>query len=424
MLSYFGTLGLDQLYVLERLMSKRLTRKEFYDLVWSKPITHIAKDFGLSDVAIHKICKKHDIPNPPLGWWAKKAHGKAVVQTPLPTSDNDVSDIITIVEGNRLHESDDLKAAREQARIVASNLADQPELPRNPIVDKTIAALRKAKPNDRGLICTKQAGLIAVSVGPASLDRLEIVLDVIVQAAHVQDFVLTKSDTGVLFSGHDAQIKFEFLETVKRIAHVLTPEELAEQERNSKRRGRNNWDMDFSFRLGLPEWDYIPTGQVGLELEHFYVWPGTTPRRAFKDGKSQRLEKMADEIAVGLVVYAAAKRDQRGREEERARQAEQDRRQREMAQRKIHIEQRRLNELDAILSDLEKTSRFRVLVDSLKLQLNDRTEGRAGEFLQWAICRLESAEGKLTAAGMERRFEENRVFGCDDDFSFKADRWT
>ena len=34
--------------------------------------------------ALHKICKKHDIPNPALGWWAKKAAGKAVKQIPLP----------------------------------------------------------------------------------------------------------------------------------------------------------------------------------------------------------------------------------------------------------------------------------------------------------------------------------------------------
>ena len=65
-------------------MSRVFTRQEFYDLVWSKPMTHIAKEFALSDVALHKICKKHDIPNPPLGWWAKKAAGKAVKQTPLP----------------------------------------------------------------------------------------------------------------------------------------------------------------------------------------------------------------------------------------------------------------------------------------------------------------------------------------------------
>ena len=38
-------------------MARTYSRREFYDLVWSKPITHGAKDFALSDVAIHNICR-------------------------------------------------------------------------------------------------------------------------------------------------------------------------------------------------------------------------------------------------------------------------------------------------------------------------------------------------------------------------------
>jgi hypothetical protein len=64
-------------------VAQQLSRTEFYDLVWSKPLTHLAKELGVSDVALHKVCKKHEIPNPPLGWWAKKAAGKPVKQTPL-----------------------------------------------------------------------------------------------------------------------------------------------------------------------------------------------------------------------------------------------------------------------------------------------------------------------------------------------------
>lgn len=50
------------------------TRREFYDLVWSKPITKTCGDLGVSDVAVHKICAKHDIPKPPRGHWVKIEH--------------------------------------------------------------------------------------------------------------------------------------------------------------------------------------------------------------------------------------------------------------------------------------------------------------------------------------------------------------
>src|SRR4029450_4509887 len=62
----------------------RLTRKELYDKVWSQPVHTLAKEYGISDVGLKKICKRRDIPTPGLGYWAKVAHGKTVRRTPLP----------------------------------------------------------------------------------------------------------------------------------------------------------------------------------------------------------------------------------------------------------------------------------------------------------------------------------------------------
>lgn len=45
-----------------------LTREQFHELVWSTPMTTLAKEFGLSGVALHKICRRHDVPTPPRGW--------------------------------------------------------------------------------------------------------------------------------------------------------------------------------------------------------------------------------------------------------------------------------------------------------------------------------------------------------------------
>ncbi len=53
-----------------------ISRQELYDMVWSKPVVKIAKEFGISDVGVAKICKKMNIPKPGLGYWAKKEFGK------------------------------------------------------------------------------------------------------------------------------------------------------------------------------------------------------------------------------------------------------------------------------------------------------------------------------------------------------------
>ena len=48
----------------------KLTREELYQMVWSKPVTKWAKEFGLSDVGFAKICKKMKVPLPGRGYWA------------------------------------------------------------------------------------------------------------------------------------------------------------------------------------------------------------------------------------------------------------------------------------------------------------------------------------------------------------------
>jgi len=52
---------------------REISRAELYELVWSKPMTKVAKDFGLSDQGLAKICAKHPIHRPPRCYWAKLA---------------------------------------------------------------------------------------------------------------------------------------------------------------------------------------------------------------------------------------------------------------------------------------------------------------------------------------------------------------
>ena len=37
-------------------MTKNISREALYELVWTKPLTHVAKDLGISDVMLGKMC--------------------------------------------------------------------------------------------------------------------------------------------------------------------------------------------------------------------------------------------------------------------------------------------------------------------------------------------------------------------------------
>lgn len=58
--------------------STTLTRQELYDLVWSTPMTTLAKKYGVSDAKLRKICTEMDVPLPKAGHWEKMRAGKEV----------------------------------------------------------------------------------------------------------------------------------------------------------------------------------------------------------------------------------------------------------------------------------------------------------------------------------------------------------
>jgi hypothetical protein len=66
------------------------SRIELYELVWAKPMTHLAKELGLSDVGLRKICVKFGIPLPPRGYWSRLQFGKQDPRPELPFENNNL----------------------------------------------------------------------------------------------------------------------------------------------------------------------------------------------------------------------------------------------------------------------------------------------------------------------------------------------
>ena len=66
------------------------SRQELYDLIWSTPAIKLAADFGISDVAVAKHCKKLNIPRPSVGYWAKIAAGQTPPKSSLPPTKEEI----------------------------------------------------------------------------------------------------------------------------------------------------------------------------------------------------------------------------------------------------------------------------------------------------------------------------------------------
>lgn len=57
---------------------KTYNRETLYNEVWAEPVTAVAKRYGVSDAALHKVCRKLNVPLPPRGYWARKHAGQEV----------------------------------------------------------------------------------------------------------------------------------------------------------------------------------------------------------------------------------------------------------------------------------------------------------------------------------------------------------
>jgi hypothetical protein len=155
-----------------------LTQDELYDLVWSRPMSQLSREYGISDVGLAKICKKHQVPYPPRGYWAKVRNGRQVRRPALPPISDPGLQRIHIHK--RMIPYGDGAAAekgREERIRVAEILTDA-----HPLVERMVKSLNSARPGQDGLVTPKAAHCLAVKVGPNSIERAARLLDALIKA--------------------------------------------------------------------------------------------------------------------------------------------------------------------------------------------------------------------------------------------------
>lgn len=60
-----------------------ISREELFAWVWERPTTEVARELGISDVALAKLCDRLQVPKPPRGYWARVRAGQTPRRPPL-----------------------------------------------------------------------------------------------------------------------------------------------------------------------------------------------------------------------------------------------------------------------------------------------------------------------------------------------------
>jgi hypothetical protein len=318
---------------------RTLSREELYALVWQTPMTKLAKAFGLSDVGLRKICVKHDIPTPPLGYWAKLAHGKRVRQPPLPPAENGGAIHLIARSGPAMPPA--IAAAQDAALAAETShprIAVPAERPAklHPVAAATAKALHAAKTDHEGFKHGKAPGGVAAVLAPDSIDRALRMIDAFARAAQERGHNFAEDEDGVRLIVDGVPVAWRVYEIRGRAAHVPTTKELKEQARREEDRAK--WPSLYSSDAkAYPAWDYLPSGKLSMMLtdatRYRYGRDGLVGH--WYDRKGKRVEDYLDEAMAALATGAVAIKHRLAVEAEKERKEEEARaaRRREAARR-------------------------------------------------------------------------------------------
>jgi hypothetical protein len=165
-----------------------LTREQLYERVWSQPMVKVAAEFGLSDVAVKKMCRRMNVPTPERGYWAKLAAGQKMRKPMLPKQHEIAATQLDPVlnterREQEQNERDQMKPLEVPLDLELSKL--------HPHARTAHAVLSKGKPDHHGMVSDEREPLLPlVHVSVANIGRLCRALHVIYSELESRGVVL------------------------------------------------------------------------------------------------------------------------------------------------------------------------------------------------------------------------------------------
>ncbi|WP_417369849.1 hypothetical protein [Flavobacterium beibuense] len=155
----------------------------------------MATDYNFSDSGLRKICKKHDIPIPPLGYWQKIQYGKKVKKTAL----QGLKETEIIIDVNKQTSKKIKENTIDYITIINSNKNLILKVPQKLMVPEKITVeiqenLKSQKPNNYlspiGAVNTT-GGLPDFIVTPKNISRSLKILDTLLKNFYKLGYTLS-----------------------------------------------------------------------------------------------------------------------------------------------------------------------------------------------------------------------------------------
>jgi len=301
----------------------RLTREELHVRVWQQPMRTLAQEFGISDVALAKTCRKAKVPVPGRGYWARKAAGKKVRTVSLPPVPDSERDVLRIVEFRPREKPESIAPpvleqvgfeAQPENRIQVADSLRRP----HPLVSATMEALKQSTGSRHdGYLWNWKARHLDVEISKATLQRAMRIMDAVVKAFEARGWEVSLGrgdDRNSYVTILGQPIPFGLREPRRRVN--IPPAE------------RRSYGPDYQEQ---------PSGRLALVLREYW---GHSVKKSITETDARPLEERLNDFVVAAVALAneraewerrRAEAEERRRIEERQRDEEQRRREAEAA---------------------------------------------------------------------------------------------
>jgi len=365
----------------------KIKRSELYQQVWEQPMMRLAKNYGISDVGLAKICRKHDIPRPPRGYWAKIQSGRKPKQIPLPEKDrdDDIEFHKTDIEGTSIsclgqeirQQFEDEKKSDMLIRV-ADSLHGSHDLVRK--ANHDYAGL---KTNEQKIIMLPEDPPLEVRTSKALLRRGLFIMDALLKALEKRGYQVS-SGPKVIIQG--IALRFCLHEKLD-----TQPVPIEEQKQSGL------YEFHFSRQA---EKKRVPSSSLILEIHPPRSYWSSGCQRIWRETPAKPLEGKLNSFVSGLIKLAARYKvyqEEQKRKEELRRQEEQLRKERaiQRAERqKIYKEElARFNDLLKQAEDYHKSKLIRELVDAVqKDRVSDMSGEEDQEIEQWVAWATSHAD--------------------------------
>lgn len=379
-------------------------RQKLYEEVWQEPITKIAHKYGVSDVAIHKICRKMNIPKPPAGYWAKVRAGSRNLPKKLPLPKHCECKVIygNIDYHLNIKPTEDLPkkiplsflTTEEKEKILdaCKNITLKPEgmrLHKSVYLHKqTVLEWEKNNKVDTKRDIKylynyyhKDPVIGAGTLSKECQNRFFRILDALVNTL---EFLECEVLPDLTFKIRDEEIKFikKIHEAQSKVPHEITKDEQYRINQAEEHRKKYGEDSYWSRPPGdIRKYDYVFNGRLTIALadgSHLYDKPG------------KLIEERLDDIVIRLIEYSEVVKQNRIEREIKEKAEAEERERIRILKEKIKIEKEKLADLKDKAKDWKTACMIRDYVYAVENNINKfDNPNEIKEWIKWAYAKAD-----------------------------------